>query len=58
MIRAALLAALVTGAFCSVFALGVHLTTSLLANWQVMAVGGVSGFCGSLFARMALGREK
>ena len=58
MTRAALFAALVTGAFCSVFALGVTLTTSLLEYWQVMAVGGVSGFCGSLFARLTLGREK
>ena len=56
MLKAALIAAFATGGFCAVFALGVDAVTDAL-NWrQVALVSFLSGFLGSLFARLVLGR--
>lgn len=43
-------AALTTGAFCALFAVGVETVTDLLTTRGVMIAGGLSGFLGSLFA--------
>ncbi len=55
MIRAMLSTALVTGAFCALFAAGVDLVTEALAIWQVMIAGAVSGFLGSLVGQIVIG---
>jgi len=57
MLRAALLAAAATGGFCAVFALGVDAVTDALTWRQVAIVSFLSGFFGSLFARLVLGRS-
>jgi len=54
MIRAALPAALTTGAFCAIFAAVVDWATDALGFWQVLVAGGISGFLGSLFASFVL----
>ena len=56
--RAILAAALTTGAFCAVFAGVVDAVTDALSMAQVVIVGAVSGFCGSLFASLMLGRDR
>lgn len=56
--RAAIMTALTTGGFCSIFAVGVDAVTDSLNLWQVMIAGGVSGFLGSLFARMVLSKRQ
>jgi hypothetical protein len=53
-----LLTAALTGLFCAMFAGLVDIVTDALAMWQVMILGAVSGFCGSLFAQFALRRGK
>ena len=58
MSRAVLTAALATGGFCAIFAAGVDLATDALALWQVLVAGGISGFCGSLFASFVLRRNR
>ena len=52
MTRAILVAALTTGAFCAVFAGFVDAITDALTMGQVIVLGGVSGFLGSLFAAL------
>ena len=52
MSRSILITALTTGGFCSIFAVGVDVATEMLAWWQVLLAGGVSGFLGSLFANL------
>ncbi len=51
-------AACATGAFCAVFAVLVGVATEELRLWQVGLIGGLSGFLGSLFASLILGRER
>ena len=51
-----LVTAALTGAFCALFAGLVDAVTDALALWQVMILGAVSGFCGSLFAKLCLRR--
>lgn len=58
MIRPILLSALLTGIFCSFFAVGVDWLTDMLARGQVIAVSFVSGFLGSLFASTVLRQWK
>lgn len=56
MIRTVLLTALLTGAFCSVFAVVVDLITNLFSLWQLMLVSFCSGALGSLFAQTVIAR--
>ena len=56
MVRAAILPAALTGAFCAVFAVAVDLLTNMLEQGQLILVSFTSGFLGSLFARFVLGR--
>lgn len=56
--RTAVTAAIATGGFCSIFAIGIDAVTDAL-NWmQVMVISFVSGFLGSLFATIVLGKSK
>jgi len=50
-------AALTTGLFCAIFALGVDLLTDALDIWQVAVAGGVSGVLGSVFAALVWRRK-
>lgn len=54
----ALKAALTTGAFCALFAGGVDAATDMLTTRNVMIVGGISGFLGSLFATFVWRRNR
>ena len=58
MIRPIVLTAVLTGAFCAVFAVFVELVTDLFGLWQLMLVSFISGALGSLFAQTVLGRWK
>ena len=53
-----LMVAFMTGAFCAVFAMLVDFATNQLAIWQIAIAGPTSGFLGSLFAQLVLGRRK
>ncbi|MEL7117542.1 MAG: hypothetical protein AAGP08_18490 [Pseudomonadota bacterium] len=55
--RMVLVSALATGVFCAAFAAVVDAITDALNMWQVIALAMVSGFCGSLFASLLLGRR-
>jgi uncharacterized membrane protein len=57
MSRVVLVAALTTGVFCAVFASVVDAVTDALSMWQVAIAGGISGFLGSLFASLVLGKR-
>ena len=52
----ALATACTTGAFCAVFAVIIALSLPMLTLWQIAIMGGISGFLGSLVARLVLGR--
>lgn len=56
--QAALITSVLTGVFCAVFAVGVNFVTSALSLLGVVGVAFASGFCGSLFAQLVLGRTK
>ena len=56
MARSIVLTALLTGAFCAVFAVLVEVVTDLFGVWQLMLVSFLSGSLGSLFAQTVLGR--
>ena len=56
MIRPILLTAVLTGIFCSGFAVFIDWATDMLMRNQIIAVSFVSGFLGSLFAQTVLGR--
>lgn len=58
MIRAILLTAVLTGVFCSIFAVFIDWATDMLMRNQIIAISFVSGFLGSLFAQTVLGRWK
>ena len=53
-----LLSALATGVFCAGFAAVVDAVTNALTMWQVIGLALVSGFCGSVFASLVLGRNE
>ena len=56
MIRPILLTAVLTGIFCSGFAVFIDWATDMLMRNQIIAVSFLSGFLGSLFAQTVLGR--
>jgi ABC-type Mn2+/Zn2+ transport system permease subunit len=58
MIRPILLTAVLTGVFCSVFAVGIDYVVDMLERGTVIVVSFFSGFLGSLFAQTVLGRWK
>ena len=58
MLRSALIPALATGLFCSIFAGVLDLATEMLTMVQVMIWAAVSGFLGSLFAKFVLKRGR
>jgi len=57
-LRAFIVPALLTGGFCSVFAVTVDMIMDLVSAWHVAVLGGVSGFLGSIFARTVLRGRK
>ncbi len=54
MIRAALIPAVLTGVFCALFAGIIDLVTNALDMATIVIFAFISGFCGSLFARIVL----
>jgi hypothetical protein len=52
--RSALLPACTTGAFCAVFALVISSIAPMLGTTQILATSFVSGFLGSLVARLII----
>ncbi len=50
MVKQIIITAVMTGAFCSVFAVGIDWVTDMLDRQQVIVVSFTSGFLGSLFA--------
>ena len=56
MIRPILLTAVLTGFFCSVFAVFIDWATDMLMQNQIIAISFISGFLGSIFAQTVLGR--
>ncbi|MGX9353970.1 hypothetical protein ACS3SW_02050 [Roseobacteraceae bacterium S113] len=53
-----LLTSLMTGIFCAVFATVIDAVTDALTMWTVIGLAFASGFLGSLFAQLVLGRRK
>ena len=49
-----LLSALLTGAFCAVFAVGVDTILPEVMGYEVAMIAMISGFCGSIFAQLVL----
>ena len=58
MLRMILLPAVLTGFFCACFAIGVEWLTDMLDNRQLAMVSFTSGFLGSLFASLVLGKGR
>jgi hypothetical protein len=56
MLRPILLTAVLTGIFCSGFAVFIDYATEMLMRNQVIGISFASGFLGSLFAQTVLGR--
>lgn len=56
--RTLLVTSAMTGGFCAVFAGIVDAITDALSMWQVIGLGGLSGFCGSLLAQLVLKRGR
>jgi hypothetical protein len=56
--RSIALTALLTGAFCAVFAVVVEFVTDLFGVWQLMLVSFLSGSLGSLLAQTVLGQRR
>lgn len=52
-----LIAAVIAGAFCAVFAVLVNAVLRPVMDLEVPISGAISGFCGSLFARHVLKRN-
>ncbi|MFV2052887.1 hypothetical protein [Aliiroseovarius sp. YM-037] len=52
-----LLSAILTGVFCAGFALFVNAITPMVSTYQVALLASISGFLGSLFAQIVLGRR-
>ena len=49
-----LLRAILTGCFCSVFALAIDSALAMVSAYGVMVLAALSGFLGSLFAHFVL----
>ncbi|MBT8459805.1 MAG: hypothetical protein HKP37_10180 [Boseongicola sp.] len=58
MIRTIVTSAVLTGIFCSGFAVVIDLATDMLERQQLIIVSFASGFLGSLFAQTVLSRWK
>lgn len=58
MVRPILISAVLTGVFCSGFAVIIDLVTDMLERQQLILVSFASGFLGSLFAQTVPGRWK
>ena len=56
MLRHILTIAILTGAFCSGFAVAIDLLTDMLDRTNLIVASFASGFFGSLFAQTVLGR--
>jgi hypothetical protein len=56
MIRPILLTAVLTGVFCSFFAVLIDRATDMLMQNQIILISFISGFLGSIFAQTVLGR--
>ncbi|WP_425039333.1 hypothetical protein [Primorskyibacter sp. S187A] len=56
--QAVLVTSVLTGVFCAVFATIIDAVTDALNIWTVIALAFTSGFLGSLFAQLVLGRRK
>ena len=56
MLRTILITAVLTGAFCAIFAVGIDWVTDMLDRNQVIGISFTSGFLGSLFAQTVMGR--
>ncbi|SMX24477.1 hypothetical protein [Boseongicola aestuarii] len=56
MVRPILLSAVLTGLFCSGFAVIIDLATDMLERQKLILVSFASGFLGSLFAQTVLSR--
>lgn len=56
MVKQIIITAVLTGAFCSVFAVGIDWVTDMLDRQQVIFVSFTSGFLGSLFAQTVIGK--
>lgn len=52
------ISAVLTGAFCGAFALGVDVLTDMLDRTNLLMISFVSGFLGSLFASFVMGRNR
>ena len=57
-LRALLIPEALTGLFCAGFAAGIDFLTDMLERQQVLLVSFISGFCGSLFAALVLGKGR
>lgn len=58
MARPILMTAVLTGAFCSLFAIVVDTILDLFSLWQLMLASFASGSLGSFFAQAVVGRRK
>ena len=58
MLRRILTIAMLTGAFCSGFAIAIDMLTDMLDRTNIIVASFFSGFFGSLFAQTILGRWK
>jgi len=58
MFRSILTAAILTGIFCSAFAVAIDVFTDMLDRTNVILASFASGFFGSLIAQTVLGRWK
>ena len=56
MLRWLFLPAVLTGVFCAAFTLAIDLATDMIARNLVVVLSFISGFCGSIFARLVLGK--
>ena len=58
MIRWLIIPAVLTGIFCAGFTVVIDLATDMLARNQVILLSFLSGFLGSIFARLVLGKGR
>lgn len=58
MMRSVLISALLTGGFCGAFAVGIDWATDMLDRGSILMISFISGFLGSLFASLVMGRAR
>ncbi len=56
-IRIFIIPAALTGLFCACFALAIDAALSMVSQVQVAVLAATSGFLGSIFSRLVLGRK-